>query len=336
MGGKLRAQNTDITSPDFSLTQTHKNPFALYEKPKPTPPSVQFSHPDDALYAEIESFTHAAPDNLRTVFAPLVVVKPFIRIKNNFTIGATTTQMIQNYTGKKMTSITYDMYVTMALQTSVGNFDIKYGKFSALNYSPKFSKVMPISNYFINAFTINAGHYFPRAIIATYTNGETSVSGGYAEYTSGLKFTGKDGAIVFVVQQDIGETFKFGWLVSIKKSHTVANMHIIYEPWYNIAFLVQVVNMGERPAFFGTCRYNMQNNKVALAITGFVQSDDGVRGGTVGLYHTSSGAYIAVGATYHDDVYLKNDDGTHNKNYEKFTPLIELGINRTIFPTPSR
>ena len=100
--------------------------------------------------------------------------------------------------------------------------------------------------------------------------------------------------------------------------------------------LLEFLNMGERPAFFGTYQYKLKDNVASIALTGFAQSDDGIKGGTIGIYHTASGAYVAVGATYHDPVYQPNADGTPNENFGKFAPSVELGINRGVFPRKTR
>lgn len=335
-GGNVAAQNvTGDTIYHFNPmeTLTHTRSIIPNEPHKPKNPVVKFSNPEDALYVELESFTHATTDNLHTVFCPLVVVKPFVRIHDKLTIGATTTQMIQNYFGPQMTSITHDMYATVALRTSVGTFDVKYGKFSALNYSPKFSKVMPISHYFINAKTLNTGHYFPRAIIATYTVQEISVSGGYAEYTPGMAFHG-DGYVVFVMQQNLGESLQVGGMLITNQKDVIGNLQLTCDLCYNMSVLLQVVNLGERPAFFGTYQYKLKDNVASIAINGFVQSQDGVMGGTIGIYH-KSGAYFAAGAVKHEPMY-KNADGTPNEKFDKFTPSIELGINCAVFPKRSK
>lgn len=337
-GGNVAAQNIDgdtIRRFNPMETLTHTRSIIPHEPNKPKNPTVKFSNAEDALYVELESFTHVSSDNFRTVFCPLVVVKPFVRIKDKLTIGATTTQMIQNYTGPQMTSITHDMYMTVALWTSVGTFDVKYGKFSSLNYAMQFSKVMPISNYFINAAHLGTGHYFPRAVVATYTGDDISISGGYAEYTPGFKFTG-DGYAVFVMQQKLDENIKVGGQIITNSKNTKINIHLACNPWYNISTLLQVVDMGDQPAFFGTFQYKLKDNVASIALTGFAQSEDGISGGSIGLYHTKSGAYAAFGLTKHDPIYQPDADGTPNEKFNTFTPSFEVGINCAVFPRKPR
>lgn len=321
-------QITNMTS-DKSSTLTHTAPFNAFDtKILPKNSKIKISNPEDALYIELQTFTNMSGKDLKCVFSPLVVLKPFIRIKDKFMLSFITTQMVHNYAKPSMIAVTHDMYVHAKLATKYGDCFLKLGNFSALNYSGKFSKRMPVSNYFINASYFNAGHYFPRAVMGGFSNGETTVGIGYAEdNNNGFYFNG-DGWVVLCIEEKFEDSFQFGGLLKVNKHKSFGNVHLILTPTYRDNVLLEFLNMGERFAFHGTYSHDLKDNKATIYVNGFVQSDDGIRGGNIGFYHPASGAYVATGAVYRDPLR-----GEQNDN---FSPLLEFGINKGIYPGKTR
>ena len=323
MGGRAIGQSQNDSIPMLN-TLTHQNQISLTPKQKPKNPVVKFGHPQDILYIELESFTHATTDNVRTVFSPLVVVSPFVRFHDKFTVQFTTTQMIQNYTTTTMTPLTHDMYVTMKLWTKVGEFNIKAGNFSPLNYSAKFSKDMPISTFFINALYMNSGYYFPRAVIGTFENDETTISLGYMEQTPGFQFTG-NGYVVLVVQERV-ENVQFGGVMATNNKETFGNLQFMYTPTPRDAILFQAINLGVQNALHGTYRHTFRNGQASIAINAFKEQDDGIAGANIALFLKKVGAYAAIGATKHNPLYLTDPESPLYKHYDKWTPYAEIGV----------
>lgn len=329
IGGHAIGQSQNDSIP-VGHTLTHQNTVSLNPKPKPKNPTVKFGHAQDILYIELESFTHATTDKVRTVFSPLVVVSPFARFYDKFTIRFTTTQMIQNYTTTSMTPLTHDMYMTMELWTRVGNFNVKVGNFSPLNYSAKFSKDMPISNFFINALYMNSGSYFKRAVIGTYENDEHTISLGYMENTPGFQFTGH-GYVVLSVQERI-ENVQFGGVMATNNKETFGNIQLMYTPTPRDAILLQAINLGAHNALHGTYRHTFRNDQASIAVNAFKEQDDGIAGANVAVFVKKVGAYVAIGATKHNPLYLTDPESPLYQHYDKWTPYAEVGVAYGIKP----
>lgn len=315
-----RAKKEKVTNDTLRMqTMTHTMPLQpVREQNIPKNPSVKFSNTDESLYVELEAFTNATTDNVKCVFAPLVVIKPFVRFNDKLDIGITTTQMVQNYTSDKMTTLTHDMYAHAKLRTPSGNFTLKAGNFSAMNYAGNFLTAMPINNFFINALSMGSGHFYPRAIVGGFSNNELAFQIGYAEEkTPGFKFTG-GGAVVIATEAFIEDSFKGGLLLTIGKDKTIIDIQAVF----GNSLLLEVTNIGNQAGFHGAYKCSCARGNIDIFINGFKQMDDGIAGGAAGLRHTKSGTYAAIGATYHDPMRKANE------NYDKVTPYAEFGIVR--------
>ncbi len=318
---RRRAKAENIAK-DSVQTMTHMAPFKPLRKIDiPKNPNVKISNLDESLDVQLWTFTNATTDNVKCVFAPLVVIKPFIRFKDRFDIGITTTQMVQNYTSDKMTTLTHDIYAHAKLRTRVGDFSIRAGNFSAMNYAGDFLIAMPINNFFINAMYLKSGHYYPRAIIGGFSNNELAVQIGYAEENAGgFKFTG-GGAVVIASEVFIEDIFKGGFLVTIGEK-TVLDFQIVWTPNNQNSLLLEVTGINNQAGFHGAYKHTFTRGNMDIFVNGFKQTGDGVAGGALGLRHTKSGAYAAIGATYHDPMQKANE------NYKNFAPYAEFGIVR--------
>lgn len=317
---RRRAKAENIAK-DSVRTMTHTAPFKPLREPKiPKNPNVKISNLEESLDVQLWTFTNATTDNVKCVFAPLVIIKPFIRFKDKLDIGITTTQMVQNYTSDKMSTLTHDIYAHAKLRTRVGDFSIRAGNFSAMNYAGNFLIAMPINNFFINAISMGSGHYYPRAIIGGFNNNELAVQIGYAEENgNGFKFT-SGGAVVIASEAFIKDTFKGGLLVTIGKEKTVIDFQMFWNPNDRNSMLFEISNIGNKAGFHGVYKHSFTRGKMDIFVNGFKQMGDGVAGGALGLRHTKSGAYAAVGATYHDPMQGANE------NYKNFAPYAEFGI----------
>lgn len=319
-----RRQKTENVANDTTRTLTHTMP--LHSAPKiPKNPKVKFSNLNESLYIELQSFANATNNNIKGVFSPVIIIKPFIRFYDKFDVGITTTQQVQNYTSDKMAIVTHDMYAYAKLRTGIGIFSISGGKLSALNYAQEFSKFMPINNFFINAIYMKSGHYYPRAIIGGFQNKGIAFAIGYAEEDSaGFKFTG-NGAFVISSETFIEDWLKCGLLVTIGKEKTVLDFQAVYTPNHQNAFLLELTNVRGQTGIHGTYRYSFKNEKIDIFANGFKQFNDGVAGGAIGIRH-HSGAYATIGATYHDPMRAINSDATPSELYNKYTPYVEFGL----------
>ncbi|MBO4582569.1 MAG: hypothetical protein J5714_00730 [Alphaproteobacteria bacterium] len=320
-----RRQKVENVTNDTLKTMTHTVPIKAAPQHIQKNPKVKISNADEALYLELETFTNAKMNNVKCVFSPLVVIKPFIRFYDKLDIGITTTQMVQNYTSENMSTITHDMYAYAKLRASGGNYSIRAGNFSVLNYAAQFAKSMPINNFFINSMYFKSGHYYPRAIIAGFSNTEMGIHIGYAEEdTKGMQFTG-NGAVVIASEIFIEDSFKGGALMTIGKENTVIDLQMSWTPNPNNALLLELSNIGDQAGFHGTYRHNFVKGNINIFVNGFKQLGDGIAGGSLGLGHKKSGAYAAIGATKHDPMNKMNPD-------EKFVPYAEFGIVHGFYP----
>ena len=320
-----RHQKVENVTNDTLKTMTHTIPIKVAPQHVPKNPAVKFSNADEALYVELETFTNAKMDNVKCVFSPLVIIKPFIRFYDKLDVGVTTTQMVQNYTSENMSTLTHDMYAYAKLRASGGNYSVRVGKFSVLNYAAQFAKYMPINNFFINAVYFKSGHYYPRAIVGGFNNNEMRIHIGYAEENSnGFKFTG-NGMVIIASEIFIEDSFKGGALVTIGKEKTVIDLQMAWTPNSRNALLLEVANIGVQAAFHGTYQHNFGNGNMDVFANGFVQHGDGIAGGAIGLRHTKSGVYAAIGTTKHDPMNKMNTDG-------KFSPNAEFGIVHGFHP----
>ena len=220
-----------------------------------------------------------------------------------------------------MSTLTHDIYAHAKLRTQVGNISIRAGNFSAMNYAGDFLIAMPINNFFINAMYLKSGHYYPRAIIGGFSNNELAVQIGYAEENAGgFKFTG-GGAVVIASEVFIEDIFKGGLLVTMGEK-TVLDFQIVWTPNNQNSLLLEVTGINNQACFHGAYKHSFTRGKMDIFANGFKQMGDGVAGGALGLRHTKSGAYAAIGATHFDPMQKANE------NYEKITPYAEFGIVR--------
>ena len=302
-------------------TMTHTIPLEPLRKPEPPKnPKVKFCNLDEALYLELQTFTNMTHDNVKCVFSPLVVIKPFVRLYDKVDVGITTTQMVQNYTTPNMSTITHDMYVWAKLRTNVGEFSVNAGKKSELNYAGEFAKDMTISNFFVNGISLTSGNFHPCVVSVGFKNDDMAVKVGYAKTdTEGFKITGH-GALVIVNEVFIDETFKGGISLTIGPEKTRMDLQGVWTPTLHSALLLEASNIGRDciTGLHGTYRYICDGGKVAFFVNGFKQlCEDGIAGGTVGVrFPKTGGIYCAVGVTVGDPLCKTNSDGTPNIDYE--------------------
>jgi len=313
-------------------TMTHTMPLEPLCKPEPPKnPKVKFCNLDEALYMELQTFTNMTHDNVKCVFSPLVVIKPFVRFYDKLDVGVTTTQMVQNYTTPNMSTLTHDMYVWAKLRTNVGEFSLNAGKKSELNYAGDFAKDMTISNFFINALLLKSGNFYPFVATVGFKNDDMLIKIGYAKDTEGFKITG-NGALVIISEVFI-EKFKGGLSVTIGAEKTRIDLQGVWTPTPRHALLLEASNIGFDCAtgLHGTYRYTFDGGKVVCFANAFKQlCDNGIAGGTVGMrFPKIGGIYCAVGATVGDSLHKTNPDGTPNKDYENHVWVFcaEFGIN---------
>lgn len=315
------------------VTLTHTAPFnAFGGRNIPKNPKIKFSNAQDALYAELWTFTNVIENDVKLVFAPLVVIKPFVRIKDKITLGFTTTQMIQNYLdNKSMRPMTHNMYAYASLKTKQCDVYINVGNFSILDYSSIHSKSMPVSTFFTNAIYLESGAYFPRAVVVGVDAGDTGLALGYMENGSGFKFDGVDGWAVCLMEIKSENSLRIGGLIKTNNKETMGNIHISGALTSKDTFLLQFLNIGARFACYGNICHEFSDNRTKASINAYYQSQDGVVGGDIMLRDSKSGWYSSFGLTKHSPFYEKMSDGTNNENWDKMMPFVEFGLIKPLF-----
>lgn len=339
LAGPVAAQNarrdkkkpkTELTANDTTKTLTHTTPVpGVQPHPKPKHPKVIVGHVDDSYQLGVGSFVNMTTDDLRAVFAPNVTVKPFVRFWDRYTIGTNANVIVQNYTDKNFSAIVNYMYLDANAQTKIGKIGIKFGKIPVINYPDCFAESVPFGNFLMHRVHLDSRRFLPRAIIASYTGDETSFGIGYGEDTDGFGFTG-GGYRILYFEQKIVDNFQMGGFVLDAAKQSFGDVYIAYQPTQRDAILLQLLDFGAQPTFYGTYRHELKNKEAAFSINGFSQSKGGARGADVTFQHIKSGTYVSAGAHYNDPLNIKDD--TH----EKWIPFVQAGINKTLMPQKTR
>ena len=338
LAGPVAAQNaprgkrkpkTELPANDTTKTLTHTTPIPGVQ-PRQTPkrPKVIIGHMDDSYQLGVGSFINMTTGNLRTVFVPNATIKPFVRFWDKYTIGAHANVIVQNYANKNFSAIANYMYLDANAQTKIGKIGIKFGKIPVINYPNCFVESVPFGNFLMHRIHFDSQRFLPRAIIASYTGDETSFGIGYGEDTDGFGFTG-GGYRILYFEQKIVDNFQMGGFVLDAAKQSYGDVYVAYQPTARDAIMLQLLDFGAQPTFYGLYRHAMKNGEAAFSINGFIQSDDGARGADITFQHIKSGTYVSAGAHYHDLV-MKPDE------FAQWSPFVQVGINKILLPRQSR
>lgn len=337
MGAQNTFQNkkrnkTETPARDSVQTLTHKTPIlGLAGSKAPKRKIIKIGHWDDSYAIDIGTFINMSPDDVCAVFVPKINVTPFIRIYDKYTVGVHANAIVQNYSGEKFTPIVRDFYITANARTSVGEFEIRVGRIPGLDATDDFIKYMPVGNYMMNIIYMDSCNYLSRAVMAQYRGKDVHFSLGYAENDNGFGFSG-NGNVVMSGQQRIGDNFQVGGMVIMNRKHPYGSIYMKYNfPDYS-GLLLELLNLGGVPSFYGAYYHTFFNNDMIIGLNGFTQWNDGPHGANIGFYHTKSGAYTAMGATYHDPIRKRHTNGAQSPQYNKWSPFIEVGLNKRLFP----
>lgn len=313
-------------------TLTHTTPvIGVHVPPAPQRKKFLVGHVDDSYRVDVNAAANMGVGTPRAIFAPVIVANPFVKFCDKYTVGAHANIMLHNFTGNNFSPVVYEMYLDGVADTKVGKFEIKIGKFIAINFDNDFSKYMPVHDQLMTNIHFAPGWNLKRAATFTYRGQEASFGLGYAENHDGFGVDG-DGKIVMIMSQNIGEYFQIGGTIQFNKTDSRIDSYIDWAPTYRNIVFIRVTDIGGRAMFYGTFGHAICDNDATIALNGYVQSGDGARGANIGFYHTKSGAYIATGATYHDPMHGTNMDGTPNPQYDKWSPFVEIGIKKTLVP----
>ena len=94
--------------------------------------------------------------------------------------------------------------------------------------------------------------------------------------------------------------------------------------------MLQLLNTGKQPIFYGLYRHILKNGEAAVAINGFAQKNDGASGADISFQHIKTGTYVSAGAHYNNPLHTITDEP------DKWQPFIQVGINKTLFPSKTR
>ena len=317
---------------DSVKTLTHTTPILGVDTPRPPKrKNIKMGHWDDSYAIDVGAFINMSPNDVCAVFVPNFTIKPFMRIRDKYTVGVHANAIVQNYSGNGFTPMVRDFYLMANARTSVGEFGMRVGQIPALDAMDDFIQYMPGGNYMMNIIYMDSCNYMPRAAMAQYSGSNVYFSFGYMENDNGFGFSG-NGNMFMAGHQQIGDNFQVGGMVIINRKSTRGDIYIKYNfPGYS-GLLFEWVNLGGVPAFYGNYYHALFNGDMVIGLNGFYQWHDGPTGANLGLYHTKSGAYTAFGATYHDPIRKKHASGIQNPQYNKWSPFIEVGLNKRLFP----
>ena len=321
-----RKQKTEIPANDTTRTFTHSTPIpGVKTPPKPKRNKFLVGHADDSYQIGVGAFMNMSPDATRAVFTPNVIVKPFVRICDKYMIGVNANAIVQNYADEKFSSVINEMYLYTSAQTSVGKFDVRVGKMSAINYPVYFMGAMPVSNFLLHRIHFDARRYLPRAAITTFNGEDVSFGLGYTEFTDGFGFAG-NGYVIMTAEQRFGDDFQLGGFVLTNKRESYGDAYMAFKPTWHDAVVLQLLDLGGCPTFYGLYKHTLKNGEAAFSINGFKQKKEGAAGCDITFQHIKSGTYVSAGAHYHDPLHTAPDTP------EKWRPFAEVGINKILSP----
>ena len=319
LGGRANAQSNNQNDSIKTQIKESKRPI------------LSFINFWDVFDAKVKLCSNMSPNNIRAVFAPVVTEQSFMSIDNKVTVGELATTMLQNWATEEMSPIIVNAYTYVDINTKFGKIYTKIGKFSELDYSPEFAQYMPVSFQLINMIDFAAGHYLPRAVVVGFQNGHTKTSIGYAEDSPGIKITG-NGGVILTMESIIDKNWKMGGTVFIAQDRTSGEFQSIYNMPNKDIVLLQLLDIGVRPTVYVGYKHGFHNDVAVIALNGFYQSNDGMAGGGVSITHSKSGVYVSGGAIYHDPLRRTKPDSMPNEGYNKISPFLEIGINKTVYP----
>lgn len=340
LAGPIAAQNTrrdkkksktELPANDSIAKQTltHSMPIPGVQPPsRPKRPKFLVGHVDDSYQLDMGSFVNMTTDDLRAVLAPNVTIKPFVRFFDKYTIGAHANIIVQNYLTKEFSEITDYAYIDMAAQTKIGKISVKIGKVPVINHPNCFTESVPFGNLLLQRIYFDSRRFVPRAIIASYTGQETSFGIGYGEHTDGFGFMG-NGYLIMFFEQKIVDNFQMGGFVLDERKQSFGDLYIAYQPTQRDAVVLQLLDFGGQPTFYGLYRHTLKNEEAAFSINGFTQSSGGARGTDIAFQHIKSGTYVSTGAHYRDPLMNPQESA-------QWTPFVQVGINKTLMPKKTR
>ncbi|GHT57765.1 hypothetical protein FACS18945_2760 [Bacteroidia bacterium] len=266
----------------------------------------------------------------KMVAAPLSINQK-VTFSNKYELAAIADIFIHNLFNSNQFDITpFDMFLSGKIKTNVGDFGIKVGHFSnttQYTWSGLWAKYTPARMVAFSSLNLNDGHFFPKAVVATYSGKIVNIIIGYAEDdpdNAGFAFNGKNPEFIAMYEKEFGAKFSIAGQMQTNGKQTDGNIYVMYNPNSKSHIMMNLLNLGSCPAVASTYRFDAK--KLSIVVNGMWQKG-GVCGGTIGCYFPS-GIYINTGGLLNDPRLIKNADGTPNSNAKKFVPRLGIGYYR--------
>ena len=339
LAGPMVAQNaprnkkktkTEMPASDTLKTLTHSTPIpGIQTHPIPQRKKFLVGHADDSYQIGVGSFIDMTPENIHTVFGPSVTISPFVRICDKYTIGVYANAVVQNYCREDFIPVANEAYLTAAAQTNIGQFDFKIGRVQAIKYPAYFMQSFTLGNFLLHRVHFDSRRYLPRAAIGTFHGQDVSFGLGYTEFGDGFGFTG-NGYVIMTAEQRFGDGFQIGGFVFTNRRESYGDIYVACQPTNRDALVLQLLNTGDKPIFYGLYRHTLKNGEAAITVNGFKQKNDGASGANISFQHIKTGTYVSAGAHYNDPLHINMDKPA------QWQPFVQVGINKTLAPKKSR
>lgn len=319
LAGKAKAQNSEPTVKDAKITHTEQTVDGADSLSKKS--AITITNFNQSTYFQWNSFVVATPKEAKLICAPLVVIKPVVKIKDKVSFGFTTNFKIHNYNRDDFGIGLQDMYGHAEIQLKNGEIFFNFGRFPIIEYFNKFAKFMPLNSLFTNAIYFHAGPYFSHAFAGGFQNDKFMVAVGYTQSESMIKKFGDGKAIVCAELRS--DKIKVGSGLTIDKNFKInGTVELLCTPDAKSELLLEATDIGAKNlGIHGAFKYDLKR-QCFLIFNGCYQFNDGVMGATVGvLLH--NGVYMVVGLE-------KNDPLLPETKAPSPTPIVEIGIKHAI------
>lgn len=218
LAGKAKAQNSEPKTEDAKTTYTEQT-VDTADSSVQKKSTIKITNFEQSTYFQWNTYTFAAPKGAKLIVAPLISIKPVIKINDRVSFGFTTNFQIHNYNRDNFGIGLHDLYAHANIKVKSGEIFFNCGQFPMIGYFNEFAKYMSTNGLFINAIFFHAGPYFSHAFAGGFQNDKFMVAIGYTQPES--LFTKISGGSAIICAEFHTDDFKIGTGFRVSKGFKV-------------------------------------------------------------------------------------------------------------------
>ena len=319
LAGKAKTQNSEPKTEDAKTTYTEQT-VDTADSSVQKKSTIKITNFEQSTYFQWNTYTFAAPKGAKLIVAPLISIKPVIKINDRVSFGFTTNFQIHNYNRDNFGIGLHDLYMHANVQVKSGEIFFNCGQFPMIGYFNEFAKYMSANGLFINAIFFHAGPYFSHAFAGGFQNDKFMVAIGYTQPES--LFTKIGGGSAIICAEFHTDDFKIGTGFIVSKGFKVnGTIEALWNPNQKSTVLLEITDIGEKKfGMHGAFKYDLKK-QCFLIFNGYYQVNNGIQGATLGVLFPG-GIYTLAG--------ISKNDPLMQEETKTLVPIIEIGIKHAI------